>query len=83
MKRLLHATTTRDDFQVLAALEFPISLELEKGIRHLPRSTRIHSTLVQINQQAILEMTTETHKTRLVLLRSAREDHTDRRVFIK
>ena len=42
MKRLLHATTTRDDFQGLAALEFPISLELEKGIRHLPRSTRIH-----------------------------------------
>ena len=73
--RLLHQTDTRDEFQGLEALELSIKIELDRGLRSLPRS--IHSHHFQLEPDTAQDLSTETKKEWLLLIRSAREAHMD------
>lgn len=73
--RLLHHTDTNDEFRGLEALELSIKIELDRGLRSLPRS--IYSHHFQLDPDTLQDLSTETKKEWLLLIRSAREAHMD------
>lgn len=73
--RLLHKTNTIDEIQGLEALELSIKIELDRGLRPLPRS--IYSHHFRLDPDIIKDLSTETKKEWLLLIRSAREAHMD------
>ncbi|GFH50742.1 hypothetical protein CTEN210_07218 [Chaetoceros tenuissimus] len=73
--RLLHNTSTIDEFRGLESLELSIKIELSRGLRSLPRS--IYSHHFRLDPNTIQDLSTETKKEWLLLIRSAREAHMD------
>lgn len=73
--RLLHNTSTIDEFRGLESLELSIKIELNRGLRSLPRS--IYSHHFRLDPNTIQDLSTETKKEWLLLIRSAREAHMD------
>lgn len=67
---LLQDTSTRDDFNGLAALEISITIVLEEAYE---TCRGVYNNYFQIRSQGVPTMTTDSKKVWLLLIRSARE----------